>query len=128
MYDAGSLCDGVFQRPYDVIPVLLFCHPSSPFFVIPVPRTGIQEKDGVMQVAPIMSSQRLLLLSPQCSFLVIRVAPFLLSQCPDTGSLYNGSAPFLSSQCLFLCHPSAYFFVIPVPRHWDDTLLVETLL
>ncbi|WP_265031771.1 hypothetical protein [Wolbachia endosymbiont (group A) of Tiphia femorata] len=107
MYDAGSLCDGVFQRPYDVIPVLLFCHPSSPFFVIPVPRTGIQEKDGVMQVAPIMSSQRLLLLSPQCSFLVIRVAPFLLSQCPDTGSLYNGSAPFLSSQCLFLCHPSA---------------------
>ncbi|MGL9778687.1 MAG: hypothetical protein ACR5K5_00125 [Wolbachia sp.] len=24
-------------------------------------------------------------------------------------------APFLSSQCLFLCHPSAYFFVIPVP-------------
>ncbi|MGL9779469.1 MAG: hypothetical protein ACR5K5_04410 [Wolbachia sp.] len=46
---------------------------------------------------------------------VIRVA--------DTGLLYNGSAPFLSSQCLFLCHPSAYFFVIPVPRHWDLILL-----
>ncbi|WP_353277140.1 hypothetical protein [Wolbachia endosymbiont (group A) of Agelastica alni] len=38
---------------------------------------------------------------------VIRVASFLSSQCPDTGSLYNGSAPFfvirvapfLSSQC-----------------------------
>ncbi|WP_253301884.1 MULTISPECIES: hypothetical protein [unclassified Wolbachia] len=24
-------------------------------------------------------------------------------------------APFLSSQYLFLCHPSAYFFVIPIP-------------
>ncbi|WP_265031131.1 hypothetical protein [Wolbachia endosymbiont (group A) of Tiphia femorata] len=46
-------------------------------------------------------------------------ASMMSSQCPDTGSLYNGSAPFLSSQRLFLCHTSSPFFVIPVPRHWD---------
>ncbi|WP_447933149.1 hypothetical protein [Wolbachia endosymbiont of Dactylopius coccus] len=26
---------------------------------------------------------------------------------------------------LLSCHPSAYFFVIPVPRHWDPAKLVS---
>ncbi|MDR0772909.1 MAG: hypothetical protein LBE46_01010 [Wolbachia pipientis] len=52
-----------------------------------------------MKIASFLSSQCLLLLSFQCSFFCHPSSPFLLSQCPDTGSLYNGSAPFLSSQC-----------------------------
>ncbi|QMV46646.1 hypothetical protein HC356_00445 [Wolbachia pipientis] len=24
------------------------------------------------------------------------------------------------------CHPSAYFFVIPVPRHWDPEDVIST--
>ncbi|WP_265035854.1 hypothetical protein [Wolbachia endosymbiont (group A) of Anomoia purmunda] len=48
----------------------------------------------------------------------------------DTGISFHSIIAVLLS-----CHPSSLFFVIPVldtgmtkKEHWDDTLLVETLL
>ncbi|WP_156488221.1 hypothetical protein [Wolbachia endosymbiont of Dactylopius coccus] len=65
------------QRLYDVIPVLLSCHPSAYFFVIPVPPSPVHSSAPffVILVAPMMSFQ--------CSFLVIPVPISLSSQCPD---------------------------------------------
>ncbi|MGL9778954.1 MAG: hypothetical protein ACR5K5_01600 [Wolbachia sp.] len=48
-----------------------------------------------------VSSQRLLLLSFQCPFFC------------------HPSSPYDVIPVLLSRHPSAYFFVIPVPRHWD---------
>ncbi|NEV49441.1 hypothetical protein EUZ93_02905 [Wolbachia pipientis] len=67
-----------FQRSYDVIPVPFFCHLSSPFFVIPVPRHWFT----LYSSAPMMSFQY--------SFLVIPVA---FSSC-------HPSAPTLGSRLL----------------------------
>ncbi|WP_253302753.1 hypothetical protein [Wolbachia endosymbiont of Psylliodes chrysocephala] len=84
------------QHLYDVIQVAFFsCHPSAlflssqcSFFVIPV---------------LFFCHPSALFLSSQCSFFVIRVAPFLSSQCPDTGI-----------QEKEWCHASSPYNVIPV--------------
>ncbi|UVW84138.1 hypothetical protein [Wolbachia endosymbiont of Aedes albopictus] len=58
---------------------LFLCHPSSL-------TTWIQEKEWCHASSLLLlSSQYAPSVSFQCSFLVIRVAPFLSSQCPDTG-------------------------------------------